>query len=1846
MKSIPRTVAATLLLFFCAITTSVAGTLTNASASGDNPKVCGENNYFTMTLIPSAPCTVYIEFSPSMPSSCNERPFVMRANPVPPEFSYNSTLHRYEIILSTLATYTLNWYFDIDCSLLDLVDPLNPQPITVYQIVSSSDGESWNGSSPLSIPHTVDVFSIVPISTTLNIQTQLDEDVPIEFQYAVPGNTSAKVALKFSLENNPCHRFDVVGNTFDLEYSLSSNVMQQTGLAFDNYQIIELDNTGPLKFRMTVHIVGCECEDPDDDWNVKLEYVCAANVSADPNDFCAPAEHCQDAVTLNFSLPDYLNIVRQIKVERPLPQNLWQEEAAQCFGDELQWTYKITNVGAVPVSILNLRLHDYAAAPGSLAKIKEGEPSVTCTNFTGTIQCIPSEPCSTVSNTPNCFGGGYAGISEYNYQVLNVPLGGEVLLTFKTKLCCLTDEATYMNSGKFINDWVLQVQGIDECGDENFTNILFPTTLDQLPYHGNGYISYYGRDDVNVAYEDLHQIINYSPVLTDMDDGSIGDIDMNYGFSSPKLPDPLTVSSTSFDWDYHLFFPLNPSLPVNNQLLPYGILKVVIETDQGLQVYDATNPTNAIEIVQDFLQEPYAIHPLQDCYNIQTIAGPPQSPCNLPGTSFEYYFDLGDQIGQLVAQNLPIFVNYNFTPVQILNQFLQSGQLKFKLRASCEACQPRAYYNVKFYLAPKNPGPDCGTYDCSSDLTAVGGAFCWIPLSSKDGSIIVHCPGCVTPGIITHSDRLIRTTLGYQDSENDALLDGPPVPIDDNYAHYNQMNLTSSFMGDKLESTLTAHFEDGSTANDGWTYSMMGNLLHWLYLEKTFPFSGPSWFDVQCASAQLIVYPDQLSLQNNTGQIASVSFAAPDANHIMYDASNQIFNLRIKDDDLGTGFLFQPWQWYKLIMDFKVCGNYFPASLNAPQSEYIKNALVTNELYLIGSEQPGWPNSVPSYPWALPEPNPQWPSYADNHRFVCEGRSTMHTLYSVDARNARGEWFSNPCDPMSRPQAYVRVGGGVERPFNYEFRPNPIWLTDYKITRPDGSNVHYGAGLSPEVRSYYRYYNAFGNPIVTNIGPVVYSPNNLPLPDPFHFDVPGQIASYYPADINPLPLTNLPVGEEIFNQIHQVRYEHTCASTAMVLDQTDYTATFEHLDCDNTLVSEEVYANQGMTDAIPNPNLSLTFYPASVLQNVGTNTVCWKFIIQNNTVNSEEAENIFFYIVESEAMDLSNWHLYELTDCDQQQTEIPLTYGIYHLVDLLPVGQHRCFLMCADLTSCSTPESFHVHWGWDCRGYPYVDNQTQMCFYQSRKLTYNLANADVNPDGYQVDPDAFYCEPFDVKVCFKNIAAGDVTLDDAGIALRISGLSPAAILQGVWINNPLTGVEEPLPFTPSGPDYVCTVTQAQMINLFPPSGYFTTDRDICVRLSLNVTCTLNPDEINLPVVTAWFRSFCGAVIEKFEEPDVTPISVTDAGYCSLPVCSLGFRPRVTSQVCTYTFVPINLPCGEPTYYWDFGDGNYSTDASPIHTYQYDGTYTVCLTVTCENGQCCTHCEDVVVERCSNPPCSAVAEFSSDVEKCQTLNFTNLSTACDPPLTSVYVWTFGDNNWSAAFSPTHMYSDPGNYQVCLRIDCYDYSNGNDDFVCEDITCHWVLTCPCSQQHAAFDYDVSAANCSLVTFTNYSVACSNTTHYFWDFGDNTTSISSAINVPHQYPPGPATYTACLIVSCYNGNDLECQSMFCYPIRIQSCRTGGQSGTDPGDLVALIVPNPASIDNVNLHIESAVSGIAGVNILNPLGEKVLETHFQLTRGNNENGLNIQALGPGIYYVKIVLGDLQKTIRFCVVK
>ncbi|KZN45282.1 PKD domain-containing protein [Pseudoalteromonas luteoviolacea] len=56
--------------------------------------------------------------------------------------------------------------------------------------------------------------------------------------------------------------------------------------------------------------------------------------------------------------------------------------------------------------------------------------------------------------------------------------------------------------------------------------------------------------------------------------------------------------------------------------------------------------------------------------------------------------------------------------------------------------------------------------------------------------------------------------------------------------------------------------------------------------------------------------------------------------------------------------------------------------------------------------------------------------------------------------------------------------------------------------------------------------------------------------------------------------------------------------------------------------------------------------------------------------------------------------------------------------------------------------------------------------------------------------------------------------------------------------------------------------------------------------------------------------------------------------------------RISLITCVLAFViPTQLHAQEKTYFWDFGDGSTSTEASPNHTYTKPGIYTVSLTET-------------------------------------------------------------------------------------------------------------------------------------------------------------------------------------------------------------------------------------------------------------------------------------------------------------
>ncbi|AKB76244.1 cell surface protein [Methanosarcina lacustris Z-7289] len=134
-------------------------------------------------------------------------------------------------------------------------------------------------------------------------------------------------------------------------------------------------------------------------------------------------------------------------------------------------------------------------------------------------------------------------------------------------------------------------------------------------------------------------------------------------------------------------------------------------------------------------------------------------------------------------------------------------------------------------------------------------------------------------------------------------------------------------------------------------------------------------------------------------------------------------------------------------------------------------------------------------------------------------------------------------------------------------------------------------------------------------------------------------------------------------------------------------------------------------------------------------------------------------------------------------------------------------------------------------------------------------------------------------------------------------------------------------------------------------------------------------------------------------------------------------------------VPLNvsftdLSKGEPTSWkWSFGDGTYSTEQNPVHTYNKAGTYTVSLKVKNADGSDETiKCSYITVLAPLNPP---VAKFSASPVSGKVplkVSFTDLSTG-EP---TSWKWRFGDGTYSTNQNPVHTYNKAGTYTVSLKV----------------------------------------------------------------------------------------------------------------------------------------------------------------------------------------------------------------------
>jgi PKD repeat protein len=214
-----------------------------------------------------------------------------------------------------------------------------------------------------------------------------------------------------------------------------------------------------------------------------------------------------------------------------------------------------------------------------------------------------------------------------------------------------------------------------------------------------------------------------------------------------------------------------------------------------------------------------------------------------------------------------------------------------------------------------------------------------------------------------------------------------------------------------------------------------------------------------------------------------------------------------------------------------------------------------------------------------------------------------------------------------------------------------------------------------------------------------------------------------------------------------------------------------------------------------------------------------------------------------------------------------------------------------------------------------------------------------------------------------------------------------------------------------------------------------------------------------------------------------------------------------------------------SYGWSFGDGESASGATPSHTYDHAGDYTVTLTVTDAEGK--TGKVSHLVRIAEVAPLASFSVTSSSPTAGQPLAFDG-SASSDPGGTIVsYEWNFGDGSQGTGATPSHIYANPGSYTVTLTVTdnegkIAEVSHLVDVAEAPPLASFSVTTpSPTAGQSVAFDGSASSGPDGPVTA------------YEWSFGDG--ESGSGVTTSHTYARR-GSYTVTLKVTDAGGKTGE--------------------------------------------------------------------------------------------------------------
>ncbi|MER2995910.1 PKD domain-containing protein [Pontibacter populi] len=365
-----------------------------------------------------------------------------------------------------------------------------------------------------------------------------------------------------------------------------------------------------------------------------------------------------------------------------------------------------------------------------------------------------------------------------------------------------------------------------------------------------------------------------------------------------------------------------------------------------------------------------------------------------------------------------------------------------------------------------------------------------------------------------------------------------------------------------------------------------------------------------------------------------------------------------------------------------------------------------------------------------------------------------------------------------------------------------------------------------------------------------------------------------------------------------------------------------------------------------------------------------------------------------------------------------------------------------------------------------------------------------------------------------------------------------------------------------------------------------------------------------------------------------------------------------------------------TVFWEFGDGSTSTELEPVHTYIFDRSYNVRLTIR-------SACYENVYYKTISATCPTVNAVLQKQVNRQQVNFWVTGITPD----QIIKWSFSDGAESTEKQPVHTFKEPGKYSATLLIqyECgtttrtidvevtcsnlstdfnttidranvkfippvnasavtyeWDFGDGVKSIeaspehiykqsgnylvllkltdACGPVTFSKTITVCAATAFADFTFTIDKSDSHVVSFRPSTLQAGAT--YLWDFGDGTTSTQATPQ--HRYA-ATGSYNVCLTTTFSCSTNTKCQEVN-MPTAIVD---------DVNNKLLLIYPNPA---NEMLYFDIApeiINTVEGMTVHDALGREVLtKTGKSLAITKM---IDISELSTGSYYIrlKIKRGD-----------